>query len=74
MESNTKPKARRGFAAMSEEKRRELSQRGGKRAHELGRARKWDEQSGALAGAKGRDARNAVRARQRAAQRDEATS
>jgi uncharacterized protein len=35
------PKQRRGFAAMSEDKRRELSSRGGLRVQELGRGHQW---------------------------------
>jgi general stress protein YciG len=37
----SKPKRPRGFAAMSEEKRRELGRRGGKKAHAIGKANKF---------------------------------
>lgn len=36
-----KPKARRGFAAMSPEKQRAIASRGGKAAHRSGKGHQW---------------------------------
>ena len=41
---------RRGFASMSIEKRREIARKGGKSAHQLGRAHTWDSESARAAG------------------------
>ena len=45
----------RGFATMTPEKKREIASKGGRRAHELGRAHNWrnDPQGAAKAGAIG---------------------
>lgn len=43
----------RGFAGMSEEKRREIASKGGKAAHESGNANEFDSESGREAGKKG---------------------
>lgn len=43
-ETNTVPtkiKQRRGFAAMSEEKQRELAERGGRKVQAIGRGHRW---------------------------------
>ena len=54
MESaNTQQKSRRGFAAMSSEKQREIAQKGGRVAHERGVAHKWNREEAAEAGRKG---------------------
>lgn len=52
-----RPKQRRGFAAMSPEKRREIASRGGKAAHEQGRGHEWDSEAARAAGRKGGRAR-----------------
>jgi len=43
----------RGFAGMSEEKRRQIASKGGKAAHEGGNANEFDSESGREAGRKG---------------------
>jgi len=40
----------RGFASMSAEKRRAVSSKGGKRAHELGTCYRWDSEGARKAG------------------------
>lgn len=45
-------KARRGFAAMTPEKRREIAAKGGKAAHELGRAHRFTPEEASAAGKK----------------------
>lgn len=50
---SSRPKARRGFAAMSPEKRREIASRGGKKAHEMGVAHTFTRESAIEAGSKG---------------------
>ncbi len=47
------PKKRRGFAAMDPARVREISARGGRQAHALGRAHKWSIDSAREAGRKG---------------------
>ena len=46
-------KQRRGFAAMDPSRQKELAQRGGKAAHELGRAHEFSEDEARAAGKKG---------------------
>jgi general stress protein YciG len=46
-------KQRRGFAAMDEEQQREIARKGGRAAHELGKAHEWDEAEAREAGRKG---------------------
>lgn len=46
-------KLRRGFAVMDPKLQRELAQRGGQRAHELGRAHEWTSAEARAAGIKG---------------------
>ena len=46
-------KQRRGFAGMSPEKRRAIAAKGGRRAHELGRAHEWNTPEARIAGRKG---------------------
>lgn len=62
-------KKKRGFAAMSPEKQREIASKGGKTAHQTKRARHWNSAEAADAGRKGAAARNELRQRQ-----EEATS
>lgn len=57
----TEPKQKRGFAAMSLEKRREIASRGGKRSHAEGRAHKFTKEEAAIAGSKGGKAAAAKR-------------
>ena len=47
-----RPRARRGFAAMSPEKQREIARKGGKSAHAKGVAHKWDSAEAQAAGRK----------------------
>lgn len=47
----------RGFASMSEEERRRIASKGGKAAHESGKANKFTSETGAEAGSKGGQAR-----------------
>jgi general stress protein YciG len=49
-------KERRGFAAMAQEKQREISSRGGKAAHEKGTAHKFDADEARRAGRLGGEA------------------
>ncbi len=46
----------RGFAAMDEEKQREIASKGGKAAHEKGTAHEWDSEETREAGRKGGEA------------------
>jgi len=46
-------KQRRGFAAMSADKRREIARKGGRTAHELGMAHQWSSDEARAAGKKG---------------------
>jgi general stress protein YciG len=46
-------KSRRGFAAMSPERQREIAQSGGRVAHQRGVAHKWTSEEARLAGKKG---------------------
>jgi uncharacterized protein len=55
------PKARRGFAVMSPEKRREIASKGGRAAHEQGVAHQWTADEARLAGHKGGCASRASR-------------
>lgn len=47
----------RGFAAMDEDKQREIASKGGKAAHEKGTAHEFSSQQAAEAGSKGAHAR-----------------
>lgn len=49
----TTTKARRGFAAMSPEKQRQIASMGGKKAHEIGTAHQFTPAEAAVAGRKG---------------------
>jgi len=46
-------KQRRGFAAMSADKRRQIASKGGRTAHELGTAHQWSPDEARSAGKKG---------------------
>lgn len=46
-------KARRGFAAMSPEKQREIASKGGRASHEKGTGHEWTSESARAAGRKG---------------------
>lgn len=46
-------KQKRGFAALSPERRAEISRQGGKAAHEKGTAHKWTKEEASAAGRKG---------------------
>ena len=52
---------KRGFAAMSPEKRKEIASRGGKRAHEKGKAHRFTKDEARDAGSKGGKAAAAKR-------------
>ena len=57
MEENVKngvQKSRRGFAAMSPERQREIASQGGRAAHEQGVAREWNKDEARQAGKKRR--------------------
>lgn len=51
----------RGFAAMDEDKQREIASKGGKAAHEKGTAHEFSSQQAAEAGSKGGKAAHASR-------------
>lgn len=55
-------KARRGFAAMSPEKQREIASMGGRAAHAMGKAHEFSSDEAKLAGQKGGAAAQAKRA------------
>ena len=55
---------KRGFAAMSPEKRREIASRGGKKAHEKGKAHQFTKAEAKEAGSKGGKAAAAKRKKQ----------
>lgn len=55
-DQETKPKARRGFAAMSPEKRRAISSKGGEAAQATGRAHRFTREEAKAAGRKGGEA------------------
>ncbi len=60
-------KHKRGFAAMSKEKRREIAARGGRRAHRIGTAHEWTVEEAREAGRKGGRARTAKRLKEQVA-------
>lgn len=59
MEPGNQPmnKARRGFAAMSPEKQKEIARQGGRAAHQQGVAHQWNSSQAREAGRKGGMAR-----------------
>ncbi len=52
-ENSQKTPAKRGFAAMSEERRREISSKGGRAAHAKGKAHVFTPEEARIAGQKG---------------------
>lgn len=59
-----KAKSRRGFAAMSPDKVKEIASKGGKRAHEVGTAHRFTSDEARLAGQKGGNAPHVSRGTQ----------
>ena len=59
--NSEQPKSRRGFAAMSPEKQREIASKGGRIAHEKGAAHQWTADEAREAGRKGGTARHGRR-------------
>jgi hypothetical protein len=57
MATNNNGKEKRGFAAMDEDKQREIASKGGKAAHAKGTAHEFDSESGREAGREGGRAR-----------------
>lgn len=57
MADNTNGRARRGFAAMDEDKQREIARKGGKAAHAKGTAHQFTSKEAQEAGRKGGQAR-----------------
>lgn len=53
MSEDAPKKARRGFAAMSAEKQREIASLGGKSAHAKGTAHEFNSEEARIAGSKG---------------------
>jgi len=62
MADNDTNREHRGFAAMDEEKQREIASKGGKAAHEKGTAHEWDSEEAREAGRKGGRASHGGRA------------
>lgn len=60
-EGTEKPKARRGFAAMSQEKQAEIASKGGKAAQAGGTGHRFTPEEAREAGRKGGEARRASR-------------
>jgi hypothetical protein len=52
-DQNERTKARRGFAAMSPERQREIARQGGRAAHQQGVAHQWNVAEAREAGKKG---------------------
>ena len=52
-QKNEQPKSRRGFAAMSPERQREIASQGGRAAHTQGVAHQWNKDEAREAGKKG---------------------
>jgi general stress protein YciG len=53
MTNQERQKARRGFAAMSPERQRQIAQQGGRAAHQQGVAHQWSREEAKEAGRKG---------------------
>ncbi len=53
LENQNEESKRRGFAAMTPERQREIASLGGRVAHQMGVAHRWDRQQAAEAGRKG---------------------
>ena len=56
-DNDNRSKSKRGFAAMDEEKQREIASKGGKAAHASGNAHEFDSEEAREAGRKGGQAR-----------------
>ncbi len=56
-----RPKQRRGFAAMSPEKQREIASKGGRASHEKGTGHEWSAEAARAAGRKGGLASHGIR-------------
>ena len=54
-------RARKGFAAMSDDKQREIASMGGRAAHRAGTAHEWDSDEARRAGQKGGRSRRTSR-------------
>lgn len=52
-QANGQQKSRRGFAAMSPERQREIASQGGRAAHQQGVAHEWNKDEARAAGKKG---------------------
>lgn len=52
-EKHEQTKSRRGFAAMSPERQREIASQGGRAAHQQGVAHEWSAEEARMAGKKG---------------------
>lgn len=52
-QQNDRVKSRRGFAAMSSERQREIASQGGRAAHQQGVAHEWNKDEAKAAGRKG---------------------
>ncbi|GAA4728321.1 KGG domain-containing protein [Flavisolibacter ginsenosidimutans] len=52
-EKREEPKSKRGFAAMTAERQREIASQGGRAAHEQGVAHEWSKDEARAAGKKG---------------------
>lgn len=52
-QQNDRVKSRRGFAAMSPERQREIASQGGRAAHQQGVAHEWNKDEAKAAGRKG---------------------
>jgi len=61
---NGQRKSVRGFAAMDQEKQREIARKGGRAAHEQGVAHEWSSQEAREAGKKGGQARGKQNSRE----------
>ena len=58
---NDQQKSRRGFAAMSAERQREIASQGGRAAHQQGVAHEWSKDEARAAGKKGGQASGSKR-------------
>jgi uncharacterized protein len=63
-QNNGQRKSVRGFAAMDQEKQREIARKGGRAAHEQGVAHEWSSQEAREAGKKGGQARGKQNSRE----------
>ena len=66
-ENQVQQKSRRGFAAMSPERQREIASQGGRAAHQQGVAHEWSSDEARAAGKKG----GQVSGRRRMTEKDE---